>query len=329
MVDTVWNWHGSYDYFPTFWGYGSRYDVEPDAQRPIQLDRATENSTQVGVPYTWGGFDANFSTAPTTSTSDWGVSAGTNGWTGWSGALTRFYPSANGPVVGNINATTYAGSAGIDCSGFVYSAAGYVGIAGQQSKNTSFLIAGQDTAYAGYDAGFPPEGLQPMNYLVRHEPGVVEHTFYYQFRRLDGTGIHTIESTISFDPQGAVRGSRTWSEVNTYTMKSWWLFHPGESKGYALNTKTPGSQLPDCFGVRGQNVWYVFTGGPTTVTLTGISGGDPDLYLMDANLSLVGESENAGSTNETVTAPSFGTYYVLVHIWSNTSGGCVNYTINW
>src|SRR5438552_8468628 len=97
-----------------------------------------------------------------------------------------------------------AGTAGIDCSGYVYAAAGYSNADGNKLSTFS-LNAPSGDPYAGYDAGIV-DNLQPMNYFVRLDGG---HVFYYEYRYVDGNGISTLEATTDFaDMQGARQGSR-------------------------------------------------------------------------------------------------------------------------
>lgn len=117
------------------------------------------------------------------------------------------------------------------------------------------------------------------------------------------------------------------SHLGSYpSHRSWWAKANGDGPEVAFTSSGQGSA---CYGVRGQAVWYRFTiSGPRTVTLTGISGGDPDLYILDSYFALVGRSINGGTTNESVYVSSAGTYYAMVHIWS-TQGTCVYWTTGW
>ncbi|KZL90808.1 cell wall-binding repeat-containing protein [Clostridium magnum] len=78
-------------------------NVQSDIKLPDQLKNET-NSQQIGIPYAWGGSDG----IDTRSTSQW----------------SNFFDAINkGAMAGNINYTGgyKAGTAGIDCSGFVQS----------------------------------------------------------------------------------------------------------------------------------------------------------------------------------------------------------------
>jgi hypothetical protein len=133
MADVQWTWHTSYNYYPN--STTGRYDVNPNVTPPAQFVTSwspvtyqTDGTSMWGIPYSYGGNDANFSSSPTTSTSDWNIASGPLQWSGFSGALSKWRNlSQNGPWVGNTEATPRSGTAGIDCSGFVYAAAGRVG----------------------------------------------------------------------------------------------------------------------------------------------------------------------------------------------------------
>ncbi|MGH2798737.1 MAG: hypothetical protein ACRDM0_13930 [Thermoleophilaceae bacterium] len=184
MADSSWQWYGNYDFFSNGTSRGGY-------ERPEHLNSATDGQWITGIPYTWGGFDS-----PWTHT-DNAV------WSTWGGALT---PADYGPLVGNIS-TTWAGSdsAGIDCSGLVYAAAGKID---NPKKGTFHLMKEQSSDNAGWEAG-GGGNVQPMNYFVNSA-----HTFYYDFRKLDATGIYTVEATTDGLVDGAKRFERNWTEVN-------------------------------------------------------------------------------------------------------------------
>ncbi len=317
MANSTWAMHATYDYFPN--STTSRYNVSPAADRPLPMDSATENATLTGIPYTYGGFDSPWSHSDSQAWTNWNNTS--------SGALYYYRNlSQNGPVVGNIGDATgiqwYSGTAGIDCSGFVYAAAGYTS---NPKPGTSTLINTYGNSLAGYDAGWAGN-VQPMDYFVRDDASV-KHTFYYEYRKLDATGIWTLEATMDGNPQAAKEYGRTWSDVNSYYQRSWWAFVNGDTAAKAITSSGPGSA---CDGVRGQNVWYKFTtSSATTVTLTSISGGNPDLWILDTNFNTVGTpSTNGGTSNESVSLSTAGTYYAMVHIYAS-NGGCTYFTIGW
>jgi hypothetical protein len=159
------------------------------------------------------------------------------------------------------------------------------------------------------------------------------HVLYYEYRLLDASGIGTLEATTSFsDNQGARRAQRSWGDLAAYSHRSWQLYGSGDSWGPTL-VKTARGAGSACYGVRGQNVWYSVTSNGSPITLTGVSGGDPDLWVTQnvggqpgATVGIPGI--NGGTSNESVSVPA-GNYFVLVHIWASFNGGCTNYTINW
>jgi hypothetical protein len=322
MVNTTWTWHNSYDWF-------NSYDVVPAADvarptgtapRPVQLGGASEGSAQTGIPYYWGGFDSPW------SYSDWGGYG--SRWSSWAGALSYYLnQSKKGPLVGDPDTScvatwqncwssgTYRGGAGIDCAGFVYAASGDVA---NPKKGTGSLMSD------AYSAGFGGN-VQPGNYFAS-----TNHTFFYEFRMLDASGIYTLESTTDSFAWPAYHGSkmlyRTWGDVAGYTHRSWWPFITGDT--YTQPRLDTGYHAAT-YGTRGQNVFYRYTiPGGRVFQIDTISGGDPDLWLMDQNLNLIGSSTNGGSSTDAVYTPSAGTYYVMIHIW-DSSGGNVNYNITY
>jgi hypothetical protein len=318
MASTQWTWQGT----------GGKYDVYPSCVpknkvMPIQLQAAPPGTSQWGIPYTWGGWD-----------SPWTHSDG-QPWTSWGSALT-WYQSC-GPVTGHIPgnpAGNYlGGTAGLDCSGFVYAAAGYYGPA---HLGTGSLMADQNSATAGYDANWPGS-VQPMNYFAS-----LEHTLQYEYRKFDtSSGFWSVEATTSYTGnggfpyyggQGAKHMFRYWGDVGGFVHKSWWTFNQGDWYGLAYGA---GGRYTALEGIRGQNIWFHLTiGSPRTLTLTAISGGDPDLFVIYDNGSnppngaSAGSSTNPSTFDESVSlAP--GSYWAYVHIDQVFSGTYVVYTIGW
>jgi len=323
MANTTWTWYNDYDWFPgQFFADGVDRARPTDAVKPVQLG-STNGTSYTGIPYTWGGFDSPW------TRSDWGSGL----WTSWSTGLTKYRSvGKRGPLVGKSNTTcgvysencwpdsgAYAGALGIDCSGFVAAASGntYTSKPGTGSLMTAgYDVKGTDSMATSIWR------VQPGDFFVSNA-----HTLYYDYLLLDGTGVVTLEATTDGSPEGAKYYSRTWSNLQT-TMtahRAWSARGTGDGPNAPFTTGGSGSA---CYSTRGQSVWYKFTvSSSTTVTLSGISGGDPDLYIYDSSLGTVGESEHAGTTGESVPiAP--GTYYARVHIWS-TSALCVYYTISW
>lgn len=304
LTTLAWTWHTGYDKFPD----GT---ARPQGTRPNQLTNAAEGQVFNGIPYNYGGFDTSW------SKSDWG------GWSNWNqsyvpyGAL-YYYGGAIGPLVGNISAYAYGAhqgdgkSAGVDCSGLVYAAFGDLA---NPKKGTSSLLSDglpADNRVAG----------QPGNYYVSDGPNVF-HVFFYEYRRLDGLGMMTIEATTDGSPQGAKHYNRSFQDVSAYTHKSWWSYGAGEGPFQAY---TVWNSKSTC--LRGMNTWYKFTvTGGTNVTLSNISGGDVDLYVYrQSDFGLVGSSTNGGTTTDLVPINP-GSYYAVVHQWS--VGVCVSFSMWW
>lgn len=312
MVNSNWIWHNQYNFHSN--GAGRNTTI------PIQLSGLADGTPVTGIPYDWGGYDSTgFADGP-------GSHSDGSSWTQWdggTGAININYPS-NGPLIGNTDlSASYVGdTAGIDCSGFIYAAAGYID---NPKKGTySLMTGGSQPGIAISYAG----DIQPMNYFV-----TPAHSFFYEYRQFsDASGFNTIEATVAGNPQGAKRYFRTWGDAGGYQQHSFWGYTTGDS--YAQPYTSPGFGSA-CFYVRGQNVWYHFyssTAAP--VTLTGISGGDPDIWVIQDDGSVpptgatVGSSTNGGTTNEQVNLPGAGWYYAFVHV-NSTTGNCVLWTINW
>ena len=289
---TGWYWHNSYDQHP---------DGSPrgGATKPSQLVGAYDGQYFQGVPYLWGGFDTPW------SYSDWGADL----WSNWAGALNRYYSlSQPGPLVGNTTDTVYYSSAGLDCAGFVYAA---LGDTANPKKGTTSLMSD------GLAAGVATAG-QPGDYFANSA-----HTFFYHYRRVDGLGMNTLEETTDGSPQAAKRYSRTFSDAASYSHRSWWPYGTGEGPFQAYTVWNSASSC-----LRGMNTWYSFTvNGGTNVTVSGISGGDVDLYVYrQSDYALVGSSANGGTANELVPINP-GTYFAVVHQWSPSV--CVSWSMWW
>ncbi len=300
MATTTWTWNTNFDKF-------SNGNPRGAYSSPEQLVGDPSGTGEFGIPYAMGGFDT-----------PWSHTDGSS-WPTFAGSLS---PGDPGPLVGNTSGS-WAGSdsSGVDCSGFIYAAAGFTT---NPKMATSHLISSQNNSYAGWDAG-SGANVQPMNYFVRNDS--VQHAFYYQARKVDASGIWTLESTADSTPDAAKAFDRTWLDVNGYTQRSWWLFNDGDTPARAITSSGPKSA---CYQVAGQTVWFTYTAAAGHwVTLNTISGGDPDLWVLDSSLNtVIGSSVLAGTSNEAVWVPSGGTYYAFVHIYSS-GGGCVNFTIGW
>ena len=316
MTTSAWRWYATYDRYS--WG-AVRDGTTP---RPVQFSGVADGTWLYGIPYDWGGFDSTVFADGPGSHSDGAPWAQ---WDGADGAVNKYWPGY-GPLIGNTNGSGYyvGGTAGIDCAGFVYAASGYV--TGPKKGTTSLMTGG---SLAGLDAGWPGN-VQAMNYFAS-----TGHTFFYDSRRWYNTsGFNTLEATTDHSQtnmDGAKTNFRTWGDAGGYQHKSWWQFFGGDWYGLALTNSGPGQA---CDGVHGQNVWYKFyRSGAGTVTISGISGGDPDLWVYyynngSAPTTLVGYSVNGGTTNDSVSVPGAGWYYADIHI-DSSNGACTNWTISW
>lgn len=123
------------------WTYKSENASNPNSATvtvPNYLANASKPSTQTGIPYCWGGFD--------------GVStSSSSAWSNFSGAMN------NKKFAGNVNTSTggyQSGTAGLDCSGFVSSTAGFSSKLGTShlasSTYTQALIASSRSIYDIY-----------------------------------------------------------------------------------------------------------------------------------------------------------------------------------
>ncbi|MBI3522724.1 MAG: hypothetical protein HY071_06425 [Chloroflexi bacterium] len=318
MNTFLWPWHLSYNFY-------SSGLPRPLGTAPNQTQLASDGQFIVGIPYNWGGFDSTHFSDGGWSHSDW---ATWQAFDGADGALNRYYPQP-GPVVGNTQTDVLIGSAGIDCSGYVYAAAGYTSAEGPK-KSTVHLRAAPGDPYAGWDAG-AYDNVQPMNYFVANNDS---HVFYYEYRYIDGSGISTLEAVAENGApiQGAQQRSRSLRDlvVGQWQHRSWWTYDPGQT--YAIPYTAPTYGCFALMGVRGEMVWYRFSTAGTTVRLTEITGGDPDLFVVADNggvpgTVLLGSSWHVGQQDESVSLPA-GNYFAYVHIYA-TSGGCVTWRITW
>ncbi len=338
MSSTIWTWH-----YPRY-DYLLNCNRPANMVKPAQLQGQLDGSIIHGIPYTWGGFDSLW------------THSDAQPWTSWDSALawTPAYcgkTSYYGPLVGNAtNAAGWInGSVGLDCSGFVAAASGkYQSGDGQPKPGTGPGVPGfpglpdADVSYdwkgsaVGDNVAASVWRAQPMNFFVGTTVG---HTFFYQYGAPDATSIITLESTIDGPVQGAKPWSRTWSEARGYQYhRSWWPRNYNNNGGDGpREPRTAAGFWSASYAMRGQSVWYRFdVTSARYVTLNGISGGDPDLYVYSGDpwtypseLTLVGSSKSTGG-NEYVWVPGPGTYYARVYVYSiYTDGTPVYFTINW
>lgn len=338
MMGTQWNWYNVYNYFLDGTSRPS------DAIRPRQLMGLGDGAVVQGIPYTWGGFDSMW------TNSDY------QPWSSWHGALT--HPNYWGPLVGKTNTDcgqipsrcwssgTYAGTAGIDCSGFVAASSGKY-VSGNLKPGTTALGTNNDLTYdwigSSSSLSYSLYRSQPMNFI-----GSNQHVFFMEYGvpEPDGSEFKTIEATTDYSAaqgnQGAKRYVRSYNEVRGYLYhRSWWPRNDpryGGSDG-PREARTFGGAQSACYGMKGQSVWYRFNvSSSTTVRLVGISGGDADLYIYTGDpwnetvnpLRYYGRSRNGGTLTESVAIYSPGTYYARVFTYLlDVNGTCAYFTINW
>lgn len=316
MTDYQWYWNPTkFDYFPN----GTS---RPSGSRPRHLSLNSDPfqgpvSAQwmTGIPYSWGGWDTFWSRTDTMT------------WSDFPGSLTKF--TSKGPIVGNMSNTVYFNdqSSGVDCSGFVSAAVGNYSWTGGKPGTFNLMNDGTTVANAwGYNPPYSTfssySRMQPMDYFVNSD-----HVFMYDQRRLDGTGIDTVESTGSYgnisgnSMQGAKRYWRRWSDggegLTGYTHKTWW--NPVNGDDFNIAFTATGSHS----AIRGQGQYFQFPysgfGGTVSTTVTANSG-DPDIYVYDSSYILKASNTAFGGGSVSWSATANSTYYVMIHAYqSDTS----------
>lgn len=313
MVNFNWTWHNTFNYKSD-----GQTRASLGAKIPDHLDAMAEGSNVHGIPYCWGGWDS-----PWTYSDNWQ-------WTSFSNALAKYYPN-NGPLVGNVNSLGgwISGTAGIDCSGFVAATSDtyYIGtVGGDQCKKpgTGNLMSDGKTVSNIVSPPSTPgnpnyvyySGMQPMNFFIKSR-----HVLYYDYRLLDGSGLATVESTTltGSGEEGAKTYTRTWSDLRSYSCRSWWDKVTGDDFDVAYTAKT-GKTV-----IKGSQVYYKFqaAGSSTTITVTA-SSGDPDLYVYNSSYGYITKSTNYGSGSVTISTSAGAWYYIKIQAWNDCA-----YTINW
>jgi hypothetical protein len=171
------------------WKYSAANKVNPNSSNvktPDYLVSAATGSTQTGIPYAWGGNDG----LTTHSTSS---------WTSFADAISK------GKFAGNVNTDTsgyQTGTAGLDCSGFVGSAAGFT------SK-----LSTTNLASSTYTASIPTTSRQIYDIYVKSG----SHVLF--FTGENGSSINTREATTTGDDK-----TKAYSRTTTYL----------SSEGYVL-----------------------------------------------------------------------------------------------
>lgn len=324
-----WAWYPKFECVPTG-------EHRPDdAHRPRQFRLYPQTCVfdgwryQWGIPYTWGGFDSPWSRTDGAPWTVWGEALSFGG----GGTSSR----SRGPLVGKVNpgciprpylpcsgdqvtGAYYRYIAGIDCSGFVAAAAGYIPAA--KPGTGELARVGFDHASAR-DDGNVVLNVQPMNYFVG-----TGHVLYYLGRDASTGGPLTLEATVDSDPQGATTFTRLWSFVSTVVPlhRAWWIKGPGDSPyfGFTLQGSMRGEAH---YGLPRQSVWYKLdVTVPTRVKLTGMSRGSANLFVYEpyvaANANgatqyrLYAWSTNPDRQDEAADIRAPGTYYVRVLVES-------------
>lgn len=311
-INYAWTWHNTYN-------YSSSGTLRPSNSAPAQVASAAEGARMTGIPYSWGGWDDN-----TYFHSDGAQ------WTSFSNALTKYYPS-NGPIVGNkTSAYSYLSTtAGIDCSGFVaaateayYSTMSKPGTGNIQNDGRAWtpVVPGTTatTAWAAWS------GLQPMDVFVNSN-----HTFFYERRRIDGSGIDSLESTTDVvwyndgrndGYQGTKAFAHNWADLGTtssprYYWRSWWAQQPGDDFNRAITVSS--SQYSRMLGYNMYFKYTVTTGYPyLRITANAVSG-DPDIRVFDSSYAYLAGSSQSGADTVTVTNRPVGSVvYIQVPLWA-------------
>lgn len=302
MTYTTWEWNTQYDKYPTTGANRGTND-----KKPVQLP-STNGSTVTGIPYLWGGWDTSYSKTDGSP------------WSNWDEALDHY--TTYGPIVGDTSSAgsvLYGGKgAGVDCSGFVATAANIYSYSGTKPGTSTILSDSISVFNTTIGSGFSTySGMQYMDIFVKSG-----HVLFYDYRAADGSGIYTVEATVDYggisgdNIQGAKKYKRTWSWLsgNNYQHRTWWSKESGDDFDNA-KTASGNNHL-----FRGQIIYHKWTNGSTaaykTVTVTpSASGYDPNLLVYSSSYSLLGESKlGAGSTeNYTFYAAANTTYYFAVY----------------
>jgi hypothetical protein len=329
----MWAWYPCYEWVP---------NGEPrpsDAHRPNQFagfPTQWDGKWRYfrGIPYTWGGFDSPW------SHSDW------TPWGSWSyhpdhKAALEFYgsgtfKSTRGPLIGKVNTGCTQGGylpcagdratgayyryiAGIDCSGFVSAAAGYIPRENSKPGTQELATTAGFDHWSALDSGNVVLNVQPMNYFVG--PG---HVLYYVGRDTATGGLLTLEATVDGNPQAAKYYTRSWSWIAAWvpSHRGWWPKGPGDSPYFAFTAPGAGKGQ---YALPGQSVWYKLSvSAPASVRLTNVRSGNVNLFVYrpyaapngTTQYELHSSSQNTGTAEEVAEIRSAGTYYARVWIES-------------
>lgn len=169
------------------WTYKASNAVNPNSNNvtvPDYLSGVSKPSSQTGIPYCWGGFDGTSSSSSST-------------WLNFSDAMN------NNKFAGNINTNgNYkSGTAGLDCSGFVSSSAGF-----SQKLGTSNLASSQ------YTQAISSSSRRAYDMYVKSG----SHVLYYVSSTT--SGIRSRESTVTGDDKTKLY-TRSLTELSGYTLR--------------------------------------------------------------------------------------------------------------
>lgn len=169
------------------WTYAANNAVNPNPTNvttPDYLSSASKPSTQMGIPYCWGGFDG----LNTSSSSSW----------------SNFIDAMNkSKFAGNINTSTSgykSGTAGLDCSGFISSTAGF-----------SYKLSTTDLASSTYSKEVT-DGRNLYDIYVKSG----KHVLYYV--GMVGDDYATREATTTGDDKTKLY-TRTEAELSSYSLR--------------------------------------------------------------------------------------------------------------
>lgn len=153
---TMWN---ATDCCDLEWTYNDSNASNPNMSKvttPDYLKSASTPSAQTGIPYCWGGFDSLMTSSSST-------------WSNFSDAMN------NGKFAGNVNTATsgyQTGTAGLDCSGFVSSTAGFLSKLSTTSLASSqYTKAIEETDRTLYDI-YVKSGSHVLYYVGTSSGGI-------------------------------------------------------------------------------------------------------------------------------------------------------------
>lgn len=172
------------------WFYNTENFQKPKGVRvkaPVYLKKSKKSSKHKGIPYCWGGFD--------------GITTSSNPYS-WSNFLDAM---DKGKFAGNID-TSYGyqqGTAGLDCSGFVSSAAGF------SSKLSTY-----DLASSVYTKSVAEDNVKPFDIYVSKG----NHVLFF-IKEKNSKEIVTREATTAGKAEKAKLFHRTRKDLGVYELR--------------------------------------------------------------------------------------------------------------